>query len=155
MPVRRVILKFVIGMAIFSMPLTTHAQSKPDLVVSGVHIDPDAGGSFVARVMVTVSNGCRGSDTHVSFVMVTFKENSERGSKAIYFVGSRVNALKGGESQTLTFDAAASGKQIGLDRHILVEVDPYRKIAETSEDNNWRTKNPDAVGGAPQCRTGR
>ena len=155
MPVLGVISKFVIGLAVISTPLTMLGQSKPDLVVSSMHIDPDPGGSFVTRVRVTVLNACRGSGTNASFVMVTFKENSQPGSKAIYFVGSRVNALNGGESQTLTFDAAASGKQIGMDRYVLVEVDPYRKIAEASEDNNWRTKNPDADAGAPQCKTGK
>jgi hypothetical protein len=46
------------------------------------------------------------------------------------------------------FDAAASGKQIELTRHVLAEVDPYRKVSEKSESNNWRTLNPSAAGSA-------
>jgi len=148
------LVKLAIPMVIISAVLSVPGQIKPDLVVTGLQVDPDASGRFAARVTVTVSNSCRGSATDASFVMVTFKETSRPGSKAIYFVGSRVNPLKGGESQTLIFDAAASGKQIGLDRHVLAEVDPYRKIAEATETNNWRTINPNDAG-SPQCKTSR
>lgn len=146
-------LKLATAIVIVSSAMTAFGQVRPDLVVSGLAVDPDPSGRFVAKVSVTVTNDCRGSETAPSFVIITFKESSQPGAKAIYFVGSRVNALKGGERQTLTFDAAASGKQIGLDRHVLAEVDPYRKIAEASENNNWRTINPGSSG-ASQCRQG-
>ena len=119
---------------------------KPDLVVSALAVDADGDGRFAGRVTVTVSNTCRGSDSSASFVLVTFKENAGAGSKAVYFVAGKVRPLKGGDSQTLTFDASASGKQIALDRHVIAEVDPYRKTAEVSETNNWRTLFPEAAG---------
>ena len=134
----------LIVIAIATMAL--HGQAKPDLVVAALAVDADADGRFAGRVTVTVSNICHDSSAGATFVMVTFKENARPGSKQIYFVGSRVKPLKGGETQTLIFDARASGKQIGLDRHVLAEVDPYRKTAEVSETNNWRTLSPEAAG---------
>jgi len=149
------ITKFAAGIVVASATLTTLGQVKPDLVVAGLTVDPDALGQFVARVSVTVSNVCRGSEANTSFVIVTFKENSAAASKSIYFVGSRVRPLKGGESQTLTFDAAASAKQIALGSFVLAEVDPYGKTSEASESNNQRTLNPSGGGNASspaQCR---
>ncbi len=146
--------KLTAAIVIVSLAMTVFGQARPDLVVSGLVVNPDATGRFVAKVSVTVSNDCRGSETAASFVMITFRESAKPGSKAIYFVGRRVNALKGGERQTLTFDATTSGKQVALDRHVLAEVDPYGKIAEASENNNWRTINPNAAG-SPQCKPGR
>jgi hypothetical protein len=127
-------------------------QGKPDLIVTALGIGPDSSGQAVGRVSVTVSNPCRATTSDPSFVLVTFKENDQPGSKSIYFVGSKVRPLKGGESQTLMFDAAASGKQIELTRHVLAEVDPYRKVSEKSESNNWRTLNPPAAGAAECTR---
>jgi subtilase family serine protease len=72
-----------------------------------------------------------------SYVLITFKQNSQKGAKAIFYVGNTVKALKGGESYTQTFDVAE--KKIGVGRHVLVEADPYKKVSEASEDNNWRT----------------
>src|SRR5687768_9101242 len=120
---------FATFIVIASATVGAIGQVKPDLVVAALAVDADSDGRFAARVTVTVSNICRGSDAGASFVMVTFKENANAGSKAIYFVGSRVKPLKGGDSQTLIFDATASGKQIALDRHVIAEVDPYRKTA--------------------------
>ncbi len=142
--------KFAIVLVITTASLTALAQAKPDLIVAGLAFEPDPGGRFVARVSVTVSNACRGAGSAPSFVLVTFRESDKPGSKSIYFVGSKVRALRGGESQTLNFDAAASGKHIELTRHVLAEVDPYKKIAEADEKNNWRTLFPDA-GGQSQC----
>lgn len=146
--------KLATAIVIVLSAMTVFGQVRPDLVVSGLVVDPDSSGRFVVKVSVTISNDCRGSEAAASFVMITFKESAEPGSKAIYFVGRRVNPLKGGERQTLTLDATASGKQIGLDRHVHAEVDPYRKIAEASENNNWRTINPNASGGS-QCGPSR
>ena len=78
--------------------------------------------------------------------MVTFKTSEASGSKPLYYVGNSMKALKGGESGTVTLDITA--KKIGYGRHMLVEVDPYKKVAEASEDNNWRTLFPDAAGAA-------
>ena len=128
------------------------AQAKPDLVVAALVIEPDASGRTMGRVSVTVSNPCRGSFSDSSFVLVTFKENDQPGAKSIYFVGSKVRPLKGGDSQLLVFDAAVSTKQIEMSRHVLAEVDPYRKVAERSESNNWRSLNPAAAGYAECSR---
>ncbi len=143
--------KFAIALMITSASLTAFGQAKSDLIVSALAVEPDPGGRFIARVSVTVLNACRGVATAQSFVLVTFKEHEHAGAKSIYFVGSKVKTLKGGESQTLMFDTSATGKQIELTRHGVAEVDPYRKVAEVSEDNNWRTLNPGAAG-VSQCR---
>jgi hypothetical protein len=37
---------------------------------------------------------------------------------------------------------------------VFAEADPYKKVAEASEDNNWRTMFPDGAGtvlNQPQC----
>lgn len=121
-----------------------HAQAKPDLTVSKVETTQDAQG-LIEKIMVTVMNGCRAS-AGASYVMVTFKTSEASGSKPLYYVGNSIKALKGGESGSLTLDIKA--KKIALGRHMLVEVDPYKKVAEASEDNNWRTLFPDAAGTA-------
>ena len=140
------IAKLTLVLMITTTTMGVFAQAKPDLVVSGLTVEHDASGQAVARVSVTVSNACRGTSSEPTFVLVTFKESEQPGSKAIYFVGSKVRPLKGGESQTLMFEA--SGKHIELTRHVLAEVDPYRKVGEKSESNNWRTLNPSAAGAA-------
>ena len=118
------------------------------MVVSSLSFDPDPSGRLIGKVYVTVANACRGSAARQSFVMVTFKESERAGAKAIYFVGSRVRPLRGGESQTLHFDAIAGGKEVSPSSHVVAEVDPYKKVDEVSEENNWRTLNPAGAGAA-------
>ncbi len=142
--------KLSIVLVITTATLSSLAQVKSDLIVTGLTVELDAGGQFISRVSVKVSNACRGAGSAPSFVLVTFRESDKPGSKAIYFVGSKVKPLRGGESQTLIFDTAASGKYIERTRHVLAEVDPYKKIAEADENNNWRTLFPDA-GGQSKC----
>jgi hypothetical protein len=120
------------------------AQAKPDLIISRVEVTRDASGSFVQKVLVTVTNGCREATAGTSYVLITFKQNEQRDARAIYFVGNTVKALRGGESQTQAFDV--SSEKIGFGRYVYVEADPYRKITEASEDNNWRTLFPDGAG---------
>lgn len=119
------------------------AQSKPDLVVAKAAITPDAQGLFIDKIAVVVTNGCRAAAA-ASNVLITFKTSSAPDAKAIYFIGKAVKALKGGESYSQTFEI--SDKKIGVGRYVLVEADPYKKVAEASEDNNWRTLFPDAAG---------
>lgn len=117
------------------------AQARPDLVVSQVSIKKDAQKLFVDKITVTVLNACRQSTAGDSYVLITFKQSNAKDAKAIYYIGNSVKALKGGESFTQTFDVAE--KKIGFGRFIHAEADPYKKILEASEDNNWRTMFPD------------
>ena len=131
------------------------AQVRGDLVVSRLEALPDATGRVIAKVSVTVSNACRGSHAAASFVLVTFKESDRPGSKAVYFVGSKLKALAGGESQTLNFEPTSSGKEILVSNYVIAEVDPYRKVVETDELNNWRSLNPANAPAAGQGCSGR
>jgi hypothetical protein len=142
--------KLAMAFLFSTLSLTAAGQGKPDLIVASLVVEPNTSG-YSGRVSVTVTNPCRGSGAPPSFLLVTFKESEQPGAKSIYFVGSKVKALKGGETQTLTFDASASGKQIELTRYVIAEVDPYRKVAEVNEGNNWRTLNP-AAAEPPGCR---
>jgi len=120
------------------------AQARPDLIVRGAVITKDASGLFVEKITVVVMNTCAGSRSAPSYVLVTFKTDSAPNAKAIYYIGNSIKALAGGESQVQTFDVAE--KKIGVGRYVFVEADPYKKVAEASEDNNWRTLFPDAGG---------
>ncbi len=127
-----------------SCAFTAQAQIQPDLIVSKVEITKDRSNLFVQKIRVTVVNGCRESSADASYVLVTFKQNAQKDAKAIYYVGNTVKALKGGESYTQTFDV--SEKKIGVGRYVFAEADPYKKVAEASEDNNWRTLFPNGSG---------
>ncbi|CAN5610930.1 hypothetical protein BH20ACI4_BH20ACI4_05960 [soil metagenome] len=121
-----------------------HAQAKPDLTVARLIITKDASGLLIQKVTVTVTNGCREANADTSYVLVTFKQNDKKDAKAIYYIGNTVKALKGGESFSQTFDV--SEKKIGVGRYVFAEADPYKKVSEASEDNNWRTLFPDGAG---------
>jgi len=128
---------------IFLTAFVSAAQAKPDLMVSRVEITKDRSGLFIQKIAVTVTNDCE-ANAAASYVLITFKQNDQRDAKAIYFVGNTVKALKGGESQRQTFDV--SSEKISVGRYIYVEADPYKKVSEASEDNNWRTLFPDGAG---------
>ncbi|HLM01023.1 MAG TPA: CARDB domain-containing protein [Pyrinomonadaceae bacterium] len=141
-----------VGLAAFLLCISAtafriQAQAKPDLIVSRVGITKDASGLFVEKISVTVTNACRETEAATSYVLVTFRQNAQKDAKAIFYVGNTVKALRGGESHTQTFDV--SQKKIGVGRHVYVEADPYKKISEASEDNNWRTLFPDGAGTLP------
>ncbi|CAN5364292.1 hypothetical protein BH10ACI3_BH10ACI3_04140 [soil metagenome] len=118
--------------------------AKPDLIVSSASVTRDASGRLVERITITVTNACRNQAAGTSYVLVTFKENERQGAKTIYFVGNTVKALKGGESFIQTFDVSV--KRIPAGNYIYIEVDPYKKVAEANENNNWRSLFPDAAG---------
>ena len=122
----------------------TAAQAKPDLTVAKVVLTRDQGGIFVDKVTVTVANGCANTVAGASYILITFKDGAQKDAKATYFVGNTVKPLRGGESQTQTFDI--SQQKIVFGRYVFVEADPYKKVAEASEDNNWRTLFPDGAG---------
>jgi len=135
---------FSILVFLTTLTFTTKAQAKPDLTVSKVDITKDRSGLFVQKITVTVMNGCREASADASYVLVTFKQNDKKDAKAIYYVGNTVKALKGSESYTQTFDV--SEKKIGVGRYVFAEADPYKKVSEASEDNNWRTLFPNGAG---------
>lgn len=118
--------------------MTAQAQAKPDLLVSRFNVQEDGNG-FVKQVLVKVTNVCTQA-AGASYVLVTFKQSAEPGAKQIYMIGNTVKALKAGESQIHTFPI--TDIKIGAGRHIFVEADPYKKVVEANEGNNWITKNP-------------
>jgi len=128
------------------------AQVQPDLWIRGVVITKfeHNGGSFIDKITVGVSNNCP-APAGASYVLVTFKTSAAKDAKSIFFIGNTVKALNGGETQVQTFDV--HDKFIGVGRHVFVEVDPYKKVTEASEDNNWRTLYPD--GKAPTLTPGQ
>lgn len=136
----------IVSVLIFTIVFgfAAHAQAKPDLTVSKIEITKDRTNLFVQKITVTVVNGCREAKADTSYVLVTFKQNDKKDAKAIYYIGNTVKALKGGESFTQTFDV--SEKKIGVGRYVFAEADPYKKVPEASEDNNWRTLFPDGAG---------
>jgi len=144
----KIILTFVF---IAACTFAAQAQGKPDLWVSKVEIIKDRSNLFVQKITVTVNNACREADADTSYVLVTFKQNDKKDAKAIYYVGNTVKALKGGESYTQTFDV--SEKKIGVGRYVFAEADPYKKVSEASEENNWRTLFPNNSG-APVSASG-
>jgi len=125
----------VIGSAV-----SAYSQIQPDLMISRVSYSKDRSGLFVDKVQVLVTNACSNSTAATSYVLLTFKGSAEPDAKAIYYIGNTVKALKGGESYAQTFDVLE--KKIGVGRYIYAEVDPYKKVVEASEDNNWFTVNP-------------
>lgn len=141
----------ILCVLLFAAVVSARSQVQPDLIVRRVSLTRDATGLFVNKVTVHVSNGCMNSTAAASYVLVTFRETAAPGSKAIFYVGNTVKPLKGGESHIQTFDV--SQKKIGVGRHIFAEADPYKKVAEASEDNNWFTVNP--YGAATQLTQGQ
>lgn len=125
-------------------PPPVSANAKPDLMVTTVRLESDEKRQFVKRIAVNVTNSCRETSAAASYVLITFKESNQKDAKAIYYIGNTVKALKGGESDTQIFDV--SEKKIAYGSYVFVEADPYKKISEASEDNNWRTLFPDGAG---------
>ena len=124
--------------------VATSAQVQPDLIVKDVSISKDGTGQFVDKITVAVTNECGGTIAGASYVLVTFKQSSASDAKAIYYIGNTVRALRFGETQWHTFDV--SEKKIDAGSYIYVEADPYKKITEADETNNWRSLNPKAAG---------
>jgi hypothetical protein len=139
------------ALMVVGVVMTAQAQAKPDLLVSRFMVQEDGSG-FVKKVTVKVTNVCTQA-AGVSYVLVTFKQSAEPNAKPILAVGNTVKALKAGESDIHIFPI--TDIKIGAGRHIVVEVDPYKKVGEANEDNNWVTKNPhqqpSKSSGAYQC----
>jgi hypothetical protein len=111
----------------------------PDLRISDVQIMPTADGKFIDKITVAVQNGCS-ADAAASYALVTFKTQDGPNGKALLYVGNTVKGLKNGESYSQTF--SIGDKKIGVGSFILVEADPYKKVVEDDENNNWRKLNP-------------
>lgn len=127
-----------LALVLFGTVMTAQAQAKPDLVVSRFQVQEDGQG-FAKQVIVKVTNICTKASS-ASYVLVSFKQNAGPGAKTILSVGNTIPALKPGESALHTFPIEM---KISAGRHVLVEVDPYKKVPEANEDNNWLTLNPD------------
>jgi len=118
--------------------------AQPDLVISKLILTRDGTGIFVDKISVTITNVCRNTVAGTTYVLVTFKESDQAQAKSLYFTGEAVKPLKGGESQLRVFDV--SQKKIVFGRYVIAETDPYKKVAEANEDNNWRSLFPDGAG---------
>lgn len=122
----------------------------PDLVVQQVSLGKAADGS-TQSVRVTVGNTC-GAEAAQSYVLVTFFDKP--GGKALYYIGREVKPLKGGETFTEILDLAS--KKMPSDANVNVEVDPYHKVKEDDETNNWFKLNPNEApfpsNGATHCK---
>lgn len=123
---------------IASSSLAAQGQGKPDLVVAKVNVEDDGQG-FIREVSVSVANVCDATAA-ASYVLVSFKESADTSAKTILFVGNPVPSLKGSESFSEKF--AITDTKIDAGMHVVVEVDPYQKVAEANEDNNWWKLNP-------------
>lgn len=137
------LLRCVGASTVMSVILAFSVHAKPDLIVSKIALTRDSGGIFVDKVYVTVSNGCVDAAGR-SHLQITFKEDADFSSKPIYYLVSPLHPLVGGESQTLIFHVGE--RKIVYGRHLFVEVDPYGKVDEASEENNWRTIFPETMG---------
>jgi CARDB len=119
---------------------TAFPQSRlPDLVVSRAEMKREGSGQMAESLSVTVLNRCTGA-AGPSYVLATFKQSPAPDAKPIYFTGHAVKALRGGESITNIFDL--KGKNVAFGTFVLIEADPYKKVAEGDESNNWRTLFP-------------
>ncbi|MFL6231184.1 MAG: CARDB domain-containing protein [Pyrinomonadaceae bacterium] len=110
----------------------------PDLVVQQVALGK-AGDGQTLSVRVTVANTC-GAAAPQSYVLATFYDKAGDGAKALYYIGHEVKPLKGGETETQVLDLGA--KKMPANAHVVVEVDPYKKVKEDEEGNNWMKLNP-------------
>lgn len=127
----------------------------PDLVVSNTSIQTTPGVKiglttveFIKSITVTVKNICD-APSAASYVLVTFKKDNSREAKPTYFIGNTVGALKPGETFTQTF--ALPARKIVVDEYIYIEADPYKKVAESDEANNWRTLSPNDAPASTHC----
>jgi hypothetical protein len=124
----------------------------PDLVVQHVSLGK-ANDGMTQSVRVTVENTC-GVSSPQSYVLVTFYDKAGDGAKALYYIGNSVKPLKGGETFTQILDLGS--KKMPANAHVVVEVDPYQKVKEDDEGNNWQKLNPNEApfpsNGATHCK---
>jgi hypothetical protein len=135
------LLTTIIFLAAFA--LTATAQAKADLIVSAAAVSKDPQ-NFIKSISVRVTNFCQAADAKNTYVLVTVKQSAEKTAPTLYQIGIEIPLIKGGETVSKTLEI--SDKKIGANRFMLIEVDPYKKVAEADENNNWRTLNPTGAG---------
>lgn len=135
----------VLALVMLGTTTTAVAQAKPDLIISRFGLSKDSAG-LVTKITVKVTNICT-ADAGPSYVAITFKESAQADAKILHLAGIEVPALKAGASSTHTLSFIGDKLNAGL--HMFVRADPYKKVAEASEDNNWWTVNPS---GHPQTK---
>lgn len=136
------IILFAVCSAAAQPSLPGKKRARPDFKIADVQVTNTADGAFIEKISITVANGCQ-VDAPNTYVMATFKTADGPNGQALYYAGNTVLALKGGASGSQTFDIKDKKLRPGL--FILVEVDPYKKIVEGDENNNWRKLNPNAT----------
>lgn len=131
-------------------PPTKIAVLLPDLVVRQVNLGKAADGK-TQSVRVTVANTC-GVEAPQSYVTATFYDKP--GGQILFIAGHEVKALKGGETFSQVLELG--DKKMPADAHVVVEVDPYKKVREDDETNNWMKLNPNEApfppDGATHCK---
>lgn len=130
----------LLAVVVMAGSLSVQGQGKPDLVVAKVDVEDDRQG-FIREVTVSVANVCYATAA-ASYILVSFKETADTSAKTILFVGNAVPSLKASESFSDKFPI--TDVKIGVGTHLVVEVDPYQKVAEANEDNNWWKLNPNS-----------
>lgn len=133
---------FAVGSVAAQPSLPGKKRARPDFKITDVKLTNTPDGAFIEKISITVANGCQ-VDAPNSYVMATFKTADGPNGQALYYVGNTVLALKGGASGSQTFDVR--DKKLRPTLFILVEVDPYKKIVEGDENNNWRKLNPNST----------
>jgi hypothetical protein len=134
------------------MPPQKFVVLLPDLVVQHVSLGKASDG-MTQSVRITVANTC-GVASPQSYVLATFYDKAGDGAKALYYIGNSVKPLKGGETFTQILDLGS--KKMPANAHIVVEVDPYQKVKEDDEGNNYMKLNPNEApfpsNGATHCK---
>jgi CARDB len=126
------------------------AVQLPDLVVQQANLGKSSDGQ-TQSVRVTVANTCD-AEAPQSYVTATFYDKP--GGKTLFVVGHEVKALKGGETFSQVLELG--DKKMPADANVAVEVDPYKKVKEDDETNNWMKLNPNEApfpsNGATHCK---
>ncbi|HUR99573.1 MAG TPA: hypothetical protein VMZ26_16020 [Pyrinomonadaceae bacterium] len=142
---------------------STHAQAKPDLIVTSASVTEQKRGNQVYQltVMFTVSNYCKGTSAIQTGGSVILKPDIQPGQEYAsngYSTYAVIPALKGGEIQTVTIKInkddggylQSAGdmffkwlNQTGKLPTVRINVDLPNLVKEASETNNWWQLNPE------------
>jgi hypothetical protein len=106
----------------------------PDLRLTGVTV-----GTTVMTVKVT--NQCKGQSAQTRLRLHIYG-GPQKGSTGGDILEADVPPLKAGEVTAVTFDLKAYASKFSTygDKYYRLEVDPYGKIKEVVENNNWVEK---------------
>lgn len=117
------------------------AAPKPDLYIGDVGMAGKA--DYITVLAIYVKNYCPGP-SGPSYVLVTFKES--KGGKALLYVGKEFPALEGNGHYRLQIPMPEKKIKFSSKPYVYAEIDPYKKVDESREDNNWASLNPKAGG---------